>query len=533
MARKTTPSFVVELPLLTSPGDERQLLAMFEAGKRLQNVMTQHGRAVVAAVRADPAWAVARELPARTAEQRKARGQAFQAVKVARGLVKKAFDSTAIRHKNAAGFADRLGSHVTQKLGERTFKAFEEHLYGQRGLPRFKGFKRPLKSLESKNNETMLRWDADARFLVISPTWGLEAKLPDLAKDEWLWSALQAPTKYCRLVWRDVGQARRYSVQLVQEGLAPMKASVLARLAEPAAIGGLDIGPSNLAWCTETDAGLIKFCAEVDAPLRLVRRLQRQTDRQRRAGNPTHFDEKGRFKAGPAKWNRSVRQVETQNRLSSAQANTAARRSNAHGRDINDLLTRARHWRHDGVSAKSLQKNYGRSVGARGPGMFMDELQRKAERAGGSSKSQSSRMLKTSQYCHERHTFMKKSLSERWHVFENGAEVQRDVYSAFLALHAVERIDADGVVSWAHDPVTLQLAFERLRPALEAKRLYRLVAEPVMKKKELQDHNARGSIPRSARSSKSSNRKVSTLGSVPGCTACGAVRAGMDLQRPV
>src|SRR5690606_25367371 len=120
-----------------------------------------------------------------------------------------AFESAAIHHKNAAGFAGRIGAHETQALATRIFNAFEQHLYGQRGIPRFKGHKRPLHSLEGKNNLGMLQWDAESHALQIERGWSLRARLPRLDRDEWLWTALQARTKYCRIVWRQLKDKRR------------------------------------------------------------------------------------------------------------------------------------------------------------------------------------------------------------------------------------------------------------------------------------------------------------------------------------
>ena len=50
--------------------------------------------------------------------------------------------------------------------------------------------------------------------------------------------------------------------------------------------------------------------------------------------------------------------------------------------------------------------------------------------------------------------------------------MQRDGYSAFLALHAVATPDADGLLRWHHDPVALEHAWQMLMPALEAKQLF-------------------------------------------------------------
>jgi putative transposase len=473
MARKTHPSFVVELPLAPTPEDEQRLgKGLFEAAKRLNNALLQSGLALVDAMRASPEWQAAKAMPRKDEDARAARGAAF-------GLVRKAFkfsdydfQALAVQHKNAAGFAGRLGANTTQKLGTKVFKALEAYVFGQRGRPRFKGVKRPLHSIEGKNNSADLRWNEDDGCVYLTARWGIRAKLPDLRRDEWLWSALQAPVKYCRIVRRLVAGKNRYSLQLVLQGLAPMKVSLLARLADKSAKAGLDIGPSNIGWCSESDAGFFKFCADVDSPQKLIKRLQRQVDRQSRANNPNNFDEKGRAKRG-CTWVKSARQRQTESKLRGAQTHTAEKRVNAHGRDINHLLGKARTFRHDGVSVKSLQKNYGKSVGARAPGLFMSELLRKAARAGGAVKSINVRQLKTSQYDHSSGEFHKKKLSERWHRFGDGRGLcQRDVYSAFLALHVVQTVDADGVIAESHDRELLEKAWVALVPVLQAKGLF-------------------------------------------------------------
>ena len=66
----------------------------------------------------------------------------------------------------------------------------------------------------------------------------------------------------------------------------------------------------------------------------------------------------------------------------------------------------------------------------------MSTLTRKAERAAGSRTIIDIRSLRTSQYDRTADTFEKKRLSQRWHVLRDGrGRVQRDVYSAFMALH--------------------------------------------------------------------------------------------------
>lgn len=243
-----------------------------------------------------------------------------------------------------------------------------------------------------------------------------------------------------------------------------MKASVLARLAAKDTVGGIDIGPSNLAWVTETEAGLFRFCAEVDRPHREITRLQRKIDRQRRANNPDNFLPDGRIRPGKKRWTASNRQRETESLLREMQRKEADVRRQAHGRDINVLLSKALIWRDDNVSPKALQRMYGKSIAVRAPGFFMSELQRKAERDGGARQVIDVRTLKNSQYDHATETYTKKPLSQRIHVFGDGrGRVQRDVYSAFLARNASEN---------SYKPSELETAWTRLAPTLAISGLY-------------------------------------------------------------
>lgn len=468
MPKAKTPSFIVELPIFVSSEAGKQLDASFSAATRLTNVMIQAGRTIVSEMRGDPDWAIARKLPAKTKPQIETRRVAFAALRKKYGFSEFDFHKAIAKHKNTGAFASRVGSNVAQKLATRVFKSFEEYVFAKRGLPRFKNHKRPLRSLEEKNMKTGIRWDAEKSEVLFSGL-RLPAIMPDLKKDEWLAFSLQHKTKYCRLCWRNVNGMRRYFIQLIQEGDTPIKASVQERMAPVGTVGGFDLGPSNIAWVTDVEAGLVKFCAEVEVPQAHIRRLQRKVDRQRRAGNPENFAANGQVKVKVRlKWLTSRSQRNTEKVLVRVQNTLARQRKNSQGVLSNDLMAHARSWRDDGVSVKSLQKNYGKSIGARAPGMFLDLISRKAERAGGSRIKQSARVLKTSQYDHSTCTYTKKPLSLRWHVFGDGrGKVQRDIYSAFLARNACQRIDEDGVIGWAHDPKVLEEAWTVLSPTLE------------------------------------------------------------------
>lgn len=451
--RRSTPSFIVELPLRTHKQDERWLDDRLLCGARLSNVLLQDGLDIVEAMRKDPGWQAAKKI--KDLEQRKI---AYKDLRLNRQFYSSHFDKLVAEHARAAGFYGRIGTHEMQAIAKRVFHSLSKWVLGKGGRPRFKGRNRALHSLEGKNNAGMLQWRRDEQVLQMEKGWGIPAIVPNLKKNEWLADALQAETKYCRIVWRRLNGVKRWYVQLVQEGLVPLKARLLEKLAPEGSEGGLDLGPGSLAWCTEMEAGLEKLCPEIDRPEQEIRILQRQLDRQRRYANPDNFKADGTVRKGKKAWTISNQQGRVETKLANLQRKEAATRKRSHGELLNFLLTKARCWKDDGVSPKSLQKTYGKSVGKRAPGMLMSELKRKAERASGKRSVIDIRNLKTSQYDHTTDRFAKKKLSERWHWFGDGrGKAQRDVYSAFLALHCEGR---------KHNPVMLETAWQALEPAL-------------------------------------------------------------------
>ena len=64
--------------------------------------------------------------------------------------------------------------------------------------------------------------------------------------------------------------------------------------------------------------------------------------------------------------------------------------------------------------------------------MFLSILERKVKTNGGTFKKVNTQTFKASQYDHKANDYKKKELKERWHIFDDGTKVQRDLYSAFL-----------------------------------------------------------------------------------------------------
>lgn len=87
------------------------------------------------------------------------------------------------------------------------------------------------------------------------------------------------------------------------------------------------------------------------------------------------------------------------------------------------------------------RKRFGRSILHRCPGYFYQRLKQVFESTGGSFKVVDI-MFRASQYDHIADVYIKKKLSQRLHEFADGRTVQRDLYSAFLLMCALEDLSA-------------------------------------------------------------------------------------------
>jgi hypothetical protein len=248
--------------------------------------------------------------------------------------------------------------------------------------------------------------------------------------------------KYVRLLRRRASSPQaqgadcegyRYYAQLALEGVPYQK----PKHQVGAASVGLDLGPSTLAIVAqEGEAGLLSFCPELKTDQRLTRRLQRKLDRQRRANNPQNYEACGRVKKGKKLWRESQGYKATRRRLAAHERKLAAHRKSLHGRLVHEIVRTGNTIITEKLSYKAWQKQYGKNVGAHAPGMFIEWLKRTVARTGGILQEVPTRSTKLSQYCHGCETYVKKPLAQRWHQCPCGIGlVQRDLYSAFLALH--------------------------------------------------------------------------------------------------
>jgi hypothetical protein len=470
-----TPTFLLELPLVVNSGQSKRIRGHLEVGRQFYNAVLSEGQRRLRRMRADPAWQEARAIPRTHKQERRA---AFSALRERHGFSEYAFHELA-RELRVSWLADHLDAVLAQTLASRAYHALNRVCVGEARRVRFRSRGRGLSSIENKRNDTGLRFvlqrpeEGNRGFLIWKED-QLEAVID--WEDEVITHGLSSRIKYARLVQRKASSERavgadalgfRYVVQLACEGVPHHK--------KKHTVGsdtiGADLGPSTIAlFPREAEASLSVFCEELAPDEQAIRRLQRQMDRQRRAANPGNYDAQGRIKKGSKtrlRWKTSKRYEQTRRRKATKERKLAAHCKSLHGRKVHEIVAVGNTVILEKISYKAWQKQYGRSVGLRAPGMFVAHLRRTVASTGGTLMEVSTRSTKLSQFCHGCGRCVKKPLSQRWHQCACGiGPVQRDLYAAFLAstLSADQLIPscAQTVVPWEGAEARLRAAHERV-----------------------------------------------------------------------
>ena len=473
MPKAKTPSFILELGLEVNAHEETELNKRFEAARQLYNACLDEAKQRLDLLRQSKAFQEARSMPKTiNGKSNKARTEAFKELNAKFGFTE--YDlhayATKIRH---SWVGDHIDANTAQKLATRVFKAVQRVAFGQAKKVRFKG-KNQLKSVEGKSNKAGIRYKEKTGHV----EWlGLKLKCIIDANDKNIVHGLSHPVrfahrrqgltvKYCRIIKRIFNGKTRFFVQLILEGVPYQKFKAKNKTI------GLDIGPSTIAYVSDKQAKLSRFCDELALKQKEIRRLQRKLDRQRRANNPQNYTTNGTIKTGKKTWHDSKRYLKTKTKLAELQRKLAAHRKSLHGNLASRILKQGKHIKTEKLSYRAFQKRYGKSVQNRAPGMFVETLRRKAENAGGSVLEFPTKDTKLSQYCHKCGKYTKKPLSQRWHTCCN-LNIQRDLYSAFLAGSIVEnKLDtADVTKRWRSMEAILQRAVSEIKQVANGRQL--------------------------------------------------------------
>ncbi|KYC41808.1 transposase [Scytonema hofmannii PCC 7110] len=443
MARKKTPSFITEIPLIVDSAQEKELLSKFEASRQLYNACLNEAMVRMELVRNSEAFKTAKKIPK---SQKKERTEAFSAARSAYRYSDYDLQAYATIVANSSQWiADKIDSNTQQTIAKRAFKASERVIFGRAKKVRFKVSSR-FHSVEGKTNKQGLRWSREQLV------WGSLKLRPIIDENNpVIMHGLQSSVKYVRILWRELNGKRRWYAQLINEGLPYQKEKnyVLNGLI------GLDLNISNIAFVGDKKAGLLPFAEKVPTYEKEITALQRKMQRSQRFNNPDNFEtdfeikkghrtvkKKGQVKKGKRPWQRSKNYKKAAQKKRELQRKKAAYAKSQNRKIVNEILRHGNVIKTEKVSVKGWARRYGKAIAAKSPGFVQSELQRKAESAGGQFITFSTQKTALSQ-THLDGSRTKKSLSERVHHDATGIKMHRDLMSAYLSRY----VNQDDILS--------------------------------------------------------------------------------------
>lgn len=350
-------------------------------------------------------------------------------------------------------YHDILGADECQKLATQAFQAVEKVRKGESRkvtfLPRTSDT-----SVEGKSEKSTLKYAGDCCI-----QFGKGNLYPLIIKknDVYAQEALKRKVKYVRLVRRTIRGKQRYFAQLVMDGIPPKTKNL--RYGRKNSRVGLDLGTSTVAVCSKKEVSLNELAPGTAVDEKELRRLNRAIDRSKRATNPDNYKEDGTVRKGRLTWKKSNRCRKLEQRRKELYRRSAWKRRCEHHRLANHLLSlgldiRVEQMRISALAKRSSKttvnqkngrihskKRYGKTVMSRAPAMLIQVLEQKLSYLDLEVKKINTSQVKASQYDHKADTYKRKQLSERWHVFEDGTSVQRDLYSAFLICYTTDTLD--------------------------------------------------------------------------------------------
>lgn len=428
------PTFIHQFKLRVNAYQQRKLKIKFRALRELYNMVLSEIIKRERKLRLDLRYKMALDLY-RVEETKQEGKDLFKVLNSYYLLKKENLQSFATQSKNSSYMRDHLDGDTVQVISDRAYNAYMDYRFGLRGKPRFKSYKKGLKSISGKKNNCVL-FTKEGRV-----KW--KDLLLDVVYDKKDIHGIQSHAlaqkiKYCRIVTKFIKGRDHYYLQLVLDGIPKQKNSY------PSQEIGIDMGPSTIAIFSNHKAMLQPLCADLEKIDKDIKKLQRSNSRKTRINNPSNY-EKDFYKKGHRKlgkvikgkkiWNNSKLYSNNENKIKELYRVLVDKRKNLHNSLANEVLALGKHVKIENNNYKAWQKGwFGRTIGFHTPSMFVSILNRKAESAGGYIEKIPTWNSKLSQFCHVCGNFTKKALSQRTHTC-CGITVQRDLYSALLIKH--------------------------------------------------------------------------------------------------
>ena len=457
MHKSKTLSFMLTLKLNTSSRDEKLLNKRIYIAFLMKNRLIHHARKVLSSMRRDKKYRalLAEYLSLRCKSNKASKqrlkdiGKQLSSIRIQYGLSEYQFHKwIAVQQRRYNKYIDSL---TAQKIATSVWRSVEVVLFRKGRSIHFQKLD-TLVSLEGKNNVSGIR------FKNGTLCWNGLVIQPQLRSgDQYAREALKHKVKYCRIMRKPMGISWHWYLQLVLDGIPPVKHTVKEGRV------GLDQGTSTEAVFSEQGCILTELAVDDHNINRKVRHIYRKLDRSRRAANPDNFNPDGTVKPKKLRkpWIRSNTYKNDLMRLKTLRRRSSdtVRQSEEiladnilvnHGSDIvtekMDYKALQLKAKEDRISLKTgkhlTRKRFGKSLAKHAPARFLNILERKLSYINKTVNYVDTWKFKASQYDHVLGDYINPGLSKRSKTV-GGYIVQRDLYSAFLLWAALNDTTTD------------------------------------------------------------------------------------------
>ena len=447
MARETTSSFILTLPLKTTISDESAINKYMELSRRYYNAILGKLLKRYYLMIQSKKYIQVCKMPKSTE-----RNKLFDKISEEFGLKGTAINKL-ITSLRVNEFKE-LGSHITIKLELRAMQAIDKLKFGKAKKVSFIKYGEMF-SFESSDNKQGIRF-RDNKVIFNKLNIPVVIKQNDIYAQQ----ALQNRVKYCRIKREIIKGKYHYYVQLIMEGIPPIKINKDTGEIKNSVnngIVGIDIGTKTIAYSSNDEVKLLELAPEINNIEKEKRVLQRKMDRSRHSTNPNKYNENGTINTkDKSKWIKSKHYIKVQNELRELQRKQKEVRKQSHNKLANHILNLGNDIYVETMNYKGLQarakkttinkngkynkkKRFGKSLANKAPAMFLTILDNKLKW----NKKQLIKIdtwnVKASQYNHFDDNYVKKELGERWNDFGE-FKIQRDLYSAFLIMNVKDSL---------------------------------------------------------------------------------------------
>lgn len=454
MSKVKTPSYIVNRRLLTTESDRLYIDKKMRIVERIYNAGVKYCKSCLTEVCNDLwyQYSLSQYQESKTDKDKKIWAAEIFMIAERYGLSEYSIHKYLGKGKDSS-YKHGIGINIVQKTGTQLYSGVKKALFGKK--LHFRKYCSTISFEDKKANSGIIYHEKTGSVSIM----GHEVQLKQIRySDHYLQETMLSKIKYCRILRLPFGNQYRYFAQFVMEGTAPKK------LIPGSLKIGLDPGVSTMTAYTGDKLHFIELSKEIDRYTKKLLHLQRIYDHKMRINNPSCFNDNGTFIKGSKVLRtkgmiRKMMQLKTMYRKRS----TYVKQSNNY--NVNRLIEEGTYIITEPMNYKALQKRsknsgrqekpseitdnkgtvktvykykrrkrFGHSILVHSPSAFIQDLQSKAIKYGGTVTYVDIKVYRASQYDHVTDTYKKCSLSERSKLI-GGKIVQRDCYSAFLLYH--------------------------------------------------------------------------------------------------